>query len=315
MINVRSRWTGASLMQAALLMVMIPVHVSAAPPARCDFDGDGQADPTVARDAGGGVQWWIQLSATSTVLTFPFGTAATDTFLCADVDGDGLDDAVVWRPGAQAQYFARLTAKGSFVITPFGTTGDQPLLGDFDHDGTDDFAVYRPGSPGTFWVRHSTDGAFTAFQWGAKGDNPYVSDRDGDGVADYLVQRSDGTQWAFQSGGSVSVITWGLGTDLVSPLNYGGLAAADTTVIRYEDGTSLVWYTLSDTGTTPVFGLRFGVLMTDFPTPGDFDGDGLADPAVFRTNGQWYVLRSTLGMLTFFWGANGDYPVARGEVR
>src|SRR5204862_4600631 len=37
-----------------------------------------------------------------------------------------------------------------------------------------------------------------------------------------------------------------------------------------------------------------GGLATDVPVPGDYDGDGNTDIAVFRPNeGHWYVLRSS----------------------
>jgi hypothetical protein len=44
------------------------------------------------------------------------------------------------------------------------------------------------------------------------------------------------------------------------------------------------------------------------PVPGDYNGDGRTDLAVWRpADGTWYVR----GVATTPWGANGDVPVTR----
>jgi hypothetical protein len=56
--------------------------------------------------------------------------------------------------------------------------------------------------------------------------------------------------------------------------------------------------------------LPFG-LSTDKPVPGDYDGDGRIDMAVYRpSNGIWYVIYSTTGALAQLqWGVATDIPM------
>ena len=56
----------------------------------------------------------------------------------------------------------------------------------------------------------------------------------------------------------------------------------------------------------------FGIL-TDLPTPADYDGDGKADIAVFRA-GTWYLLRSASGFTGVQFGAATDKPVPNAFV-
>jgi hypothetical protein len=54
-------------------------------------------------------------------------------------------------------------------------------------------------------------------------------------------------------------------------------------------------------------------VSTDTPVPGDYDGDGRTDVAVYRPSaGIWYVLLSSTNYATYTtytWGMGTDFPV------
>ena len=62
--------------------------------------------------------------------------------------------------------------------------------------------------------------------------------------------------------------------------------------------------------------MAFGLSATDFPTPGDYDGDGKIDFSVWRPNASptanyfWVFRSATSAASVFEWGQSGDFPVA-----
>ena len=64
------------------------------------------------------------------------------------------------------------------------------------------------------------------------------------------------------------------------------------------------------TSTFPGGEIRGQILPTCAATRADFDGDGKTDLSVFRpSEGNWYLNRSTAGLLGLHFGLNGDVPL------
>lgn len=85
---------------------------------------------------------------------------------------------------------------------------------------------------------------------------------------------------------------------------------ADLAVWRPSTGT---WWVMGGQGSQQV-SVQWG-LSTDKPAPGDYDGDGKFDAAVFRpSNAIWYIQRSSSGVQIQQFGASGDRPIPNAFV-
>ena len=112
-------------------------------------------------------------------------------------------------------------------------------------------------------------------QFGIAADYPVPGDYDGDGGFDVAVQR-----------------------DTVP----GGANVGSPAVIYYNGSTQ------------GIVGIQWG-LDSDLLAPGDYDGDGKTDIAIWRPSATpgasaFWVLGSTSGAFSVPFAQNGDYPVA-----
>lgn len=291
-----------------------------------DFNGDGKTDFAVARNTGGGpsgqITWFINYGGTATTVASQWGLNG-DTFVPVDYDGDQKTDIAIWRPGAAtvAAFYILQSATNTVRVEPFGQTGDNAtVVDDYNGDGKADLAVYRAGAnagdQSTWFYRTTANGPVTYMPWGQNGDFPAPGDYDGDGKADFVVQRNNGGGqarfWRMQTTAGFDSVVFGTPTDVIVPGDYDGDGKTDIATVRGSAG-QINWYVLpSSTGTISAAPYAvFGASATDFPTQGDYDGDGKTDVAVWRPSGAtfWY-LGTTSGAAGVPFGQNGDFPVA-----
>ncbi|MDM7923114.1 MAG: hypothetical protein QUS14_12510 [Pyrinomonadaceae bacterium] len=272
-----------------------------------DFDGDGKSDLSTFKPGPG--EWWYLRSSDGGNRAFQFGLG-TDVLVPADYTGDGKTDNAFYRNG---EWFIQRSSDFSFYSFPFGTATDVPAPGDYDGDGKADAAVFRP-STGVWFVQRSSDGGVIVEAFGANGDRPVPADYDGDGIDDFAIHRPGGQSgaewWLKRSSLGVIAATFGLPTDkTVQGGDYTGDGKAD--VAFFRNGT---WFVLR-TSDFSFYSFPFGA-TGDIPAPGDYDGDGTTDAAVFRpSDTNWYVQRSTAGVLIQQFGAATDRPVPNAYVR
>ncbi|MET0753459.1 MAG: CHRD domain-containing protein [Pyrinomonadaceae bacterium] len=202
---------------------------------------------------------------------------------------------------------------------------------DFDGDGRQDYSVWRfpsvspPGvAPVTWWNLNSTGGVQSGQQWGdANRDYPAPGDYDGDGRDDYAIFRGGtniGDQsefWILRSSDSTLFYNaWGTNGDIAVARDYDGDGRTDVAVFRR--GTPSVWYirqTSNGVDRAVAWGTNGATVSDrDYPVPGDYDGDGKFDLAVYRSGAlspanTYIVLRSSDGAAVYQqWGNfNSDY--------
>ena len=206
-----------------------------------------------------------------------------------DFDGDGRTDYSILRfpnvapPGmAPIQWFNLNSTNGFESIIHGDANTDFPAPGDYDGDGEDDYALYRAGASAgqqsNYYIIRSSDSTLQHYAWGLFGDQTVTRDYDGDGITDIAIFRR------------------------------GATATAQTTwfIRRSSDNTAqIIGFGLTGNGTSTF----------DSAVPGDYDGDGKFDIAVYRfglTPANTFIYRqSSDGVIKYQpWGNfNSDYIV------
>jgi hypothetical protein len=265
-----------------------------------DFDGDTRMDMSVYDPQSG--QWFYRRSTGgSAAVKWGWNSARP---LRGDFDGDRKTDFCVYDP-ATGIWYIRFAA-GSSTATRWGWPSAIPAPGDYNGDGRTDFAVYDPAT-GQWYIKYAgLSGQRSVSSPGA--GIPIPGDFDGDGKMDVAVYQPWASRWSirFSEGGMVEFYK---GVDGGIPVlgDFDGDGRIDACVYSPETG---IWY-IKESGPPGYFNAGASYSVTwgwrgAKPVPGDFDGDGKTDLAVYhQAAGDWYIKYASGGSAKVHWGWSG----------
>ncbi|MDQ3801011.1 MAG: VCBS repeat-containing protein [Acidobacteriota bacterium] len=236
-----------------------------------------------------------------------------------DIDGDGKSDIAVFRPSEGIWYILQ-SADNSFRAVRFGLEHDILVPADYDGDRKTDIAVVRND---VWYILRSSDGGFYAEYWGTEGfDIAVPADYDGDGKADLAFFHFNGItineinffQILQSSNNLRRTVQWG-NQSLANPrpADYDGDGKADIAsyncfpIAGQQTPPRCEWAIFQSAANNARIE-HFGN-GGDYPLPpADYDGDGKADIAVFRSSERvWYLLQSAAGFAAVQYGLESDY--------
>jgi Stage II sporulation protein/FG-GAP-like repeat len=224
------------------------------------------------------------------------GAGATGSVM-SQVGTQACIDSDENKGGSTGNKYNVILAKYYYPGLQLATPQQQRTAHDFTFEQTSTKATFAAGR----WS--IDDGYGTTFNFGQAGDQPVAID-DGDGFAHVAVWIPSTGYWyvASPSGQVAQRVHWGQRGDIPVAAHYSGIA--EPSVFAVFVPSTHTWWLRGRAS------IDYGA-TGDVPVPGDYDGDGKTDIAVWRpSTGVWYV-RSAAGATVqrVVWGRKGDIPV------
>jgi len=219
-----------------------------------------------------------------------------------DFDGDRLADPWYYEKSSGMWFLLpSIFRDAEHDASLFGAYGMLAAPGDYDGDAKYDVSVYDPMA--SIWYIRQTNGVTTSVALGIGGGEPVQNDYDGDGRADIALYQEASGQWSVKpSGGGTPLIAYFGGPGFrPAPGDYDGDLKADLVVYQASTNSSgpsdqgRFYARLSSNNYVAVFTQLVGGAGYA-PAPGDYDGDGKADPVIYsEQDGTWMACLSTGG--------------------